>query len=240
MRWDIADNLYNAISPKMGFTYDATSQVKLKSNISKSFRAPSFNQLYSHLVTADRSTFGNASLRPETSWDGDLGFTYQTPTLKWDQAFFTSQVKDLIAWIETSPTVSTYNNISKDELWGLETSFETKIPGTSSLFGEMNYTYLDIQRSYRPKHSLSRKIKWMTDLFQAYLDYQYISHVNTTSSTKPRLSKNQLVHIGTSLKLSSNLSLSAKVENLFDRSYERFAYYPMPGRTFSLNLTGSL
>ncbi len=74
---------FNALTGSIGAVYDMGRQMHLRMNLSRGFRAPNLSELGSngeHEGTF-RYEVGNGSLRPEYSWQADIGWDYTSPTI---------------------------------------------------------------------------------------------------------------------------------------------------------------
>ena len=230
-RFDFSKGLYQEFNPKLGITYLLTPFLTLKSNASQSFRSPSFDELYIQLG----SFKGNPSLKPETSWDGDIGLTLSKEEWKIEQVLFGSYIKNLITY-----TPETTKNLAEGKIWGTELSFESKLPLLNHFYEALHYTWLKTELPYRPAHVFHSSLKWIKDPVEIFVGHQMTSPLLTPDPKRPKLQAAGLTDVGLTFFLNRSLSIQGKIENLFDRAYERVAFYPMPGRTFSLNLFGTL
>ena len=128
----------SVINPRLTGVLALTDWWSVSSNIARSFRAPSFLELYY------QSSFfnGNPNLKPETAWTYDLGNQFKLgadQTLRVTGTF--TRIKNRIA-----ATMTTYENVSQVETSGAEVELSGSMDaGRLGRFGErMSYT---IQRS---------------------------------------------------------------------------------------------
>lgn len=243
VRFDYTKHLYAVINPKWGVTYKIAHWLSIKSNASRNFRSPSFDELYYNEDSAWFSYQGNPHLKPETSWDSDVGFTIDQPAWKTEHTFFITSIKDLISnktTISGIKTIMMSQNLDQNFIWGTESSIESKLPIFNDLYGTLNHTWLRSDLPYRPPHRFNSILKWEKEGNHFFISHQYISSVKTHHPLRSRLPIVQLFDVGTALRLSNKIVLSAKIENIFNYAYERVAYYPMPGRIFHLSISGTL
>ncbi len=234
-RLEHSKGLYTVLSPKLGAKYQPLSTLFLKANLSHNFRAPAFDELYWN------STWirGNPSLTPEKSWDGDIGFSIEKLGLKAEQSLFISRIENLIDGYDSSG-VWNYRNLSKNSIWGSELSLESLLPVISHLYPSLNYTWLNTKLTYRPRHTLNSSLTWQHQKLKFFLNHQYVSSIRTGDSSRPSVPSFHIFDSGGSYEWKSSMTLTAHVENLLNRAYERIPFYPMPGRTFSLSVSGTL
>ena len=146
IRWDHSSDFGGSISPKFGVTASMGSAVRLavKANAGKSFRAPTFNDLY---WPFDGYTVGNPALSPETSTDFDAGFIVAVPNdaqIHAGLTYYTNNVRDLILWQAQSNGIWTPSNIGRALLHGFEAELSASpIPGLLRLTWTM--TTIDAQ-----------------------------------------------------------------------------------------------
>ena len=231
-------NIYTAVTPKIGTTYEPFSKFYIKSNLSHNFRAPSFSELY----WQDPYYTGNPLLKPETSWSEDIGFSTTFPFLntKIENTLFRSDIKNLISKKDITDQVSTVENLDQRALWGNELSLEADLPFFLNSHTALNYTWLNKLFPHRPQHLVNSSFQVQFNAFKISLDHQFLSSVLTQTVSRPKLSPVHLLGMGASYELSPALTVTAHADNLLDKAYERIAYYPMPGRTFNVSISGAL
>lgn len=89
----------DALNPSVGLAWQANSRVRLRGNIARGFRAPSFKEIrYTFSNTAAGYTIiGNANLQPETSWSNSIGVTWApVSNLSFDVEGYRNNVDGLI------------------------------------------------------------------------------------------------------------------------------------------------
>ena len=235
-RLEYSKGLYTVLSPKLGAKYQPLSTLSIKANLSRSFRAPAFDELYCQYP----DFVGNPSLTPEKSWDGDIGFSLEKFGIKAEQSFFISRIQSLIEYYKNSSGVGTLRNLDANSIWGSEISLESLFPIVGYFYPSLNYTWLNTKLANRAHHSLNSSLKWEHQKLSLSLNHQYLSAIRTNEKTRPSIPSFYIFDLGGSYEWRPSLTLTAHVENLFNRAYERVLFYPMPGRTFSLSVSGTL
>jgi outer membrane receptor for ferrienterochelin and colicins len=248
-RYDEPTDFRSELSPRLSMSLTNANPVMsttLQSHIAKSYRAPTFNDLY---WPRDAFAMGNPDLEPETSLNYDVGLNVQVPVMNHSVSaavnYFRNDVKNLILWAPVGPNgLWIPENISDTETWGIETS------GSVSLFDGMvstnaEYTYMKaINRQpqydgryiiYRPKNKLSltgtvklHGVEW--NVVYSYNGLRYINRDNTDYLPKYTLLD---TNISYTFKLYDvSLTTSLEATNITDEDFMRVNGTAEPGRMF--------
>ena len=89
---------FNALTGSIGLTYELNRNMNLKFNVSRGFRAPNISELGSngeHEGTL-RYEMGNKDLKPEHSWQVDLGLDYSSTIVSAQLALFANYIDNYI------------------------------------------------------------------------------------------------------------------------------------------------
>ena len=241
------------LSPYFSFTYKPlkNSDLRLRAFYKNIFRLPTFNDLY-------YSRIGNADLRPEITYQINVGFTYSFSPFKWFPFIsftmdgYRNYVTDKIIAMPTKNIfVWSMLNLGKVEVNGIDITAET----TFSIAKKMNlvmggtYTYqraLDIttpggstyehQIPYTPRVSGSGKAAIETpwgDISYSLLwsGKRYGGFQNFVDN---RLSGyiDHGVSAAHIFKLTDKeLKLNIEILNLLNENYSIVKWFPMPGRS---------
>lgn len=255
VRYDAPSDFDSEFSPRLSVTLTSAGDLttSLKSHVTKSYRAPSFNDLY---WPRDAFAVGNPDLTPETGLNFDIGlnFSYTYFFLSTSAAvnYFRNKVEDLILWAQDPEldNLWTPKNISETETKGLETSITLDFfQGEFVLNGE--YTYMealdkgpDLNRYnkyliYRPKHkgdvtSTVRfgNLEW--NIFYHYIGLKYTNPANTVSLPPVHLFDTNITYKQPISKYS--LSIILEITNITDEPYQRVINTAEPGRLFKTTL----
>ena len=102
---------FNAVSASLGAVYRAGKHINIRANIARGFRAPNLSELGSNGVHHGTLHYevGNRDLRPEHSWQGDLGLDVSSRYLSAEVALFINRIENYI-FTEAAPY-----DISSDE-----------------------------------------------------------------------------------------------------------------------------
>jgi len=250
-RYDSPSDFENAFSPR--FSLSATHQgdlnLSLVGHMTKSYKAPSFNDLY---WPQDAFAVGNPDLIPEKGDNYDIGITSSFSVISLSANYFNNDVKNLILWAQ-DPTVNnlwTPKNISKTSTNGLETSINISLFDNKFILnGE--YTFMkaldkgpdknrhDKYIIYRPKNKYDitatvkvKSFEWNT--IYHYVGLRYSNPVNTKwleSFNTVDTNLNYRFNLG---QLSYNCTI--EISNILDKNYMRVLGTAEPGRMFKVSL----
>jgi iron complex outermembrane recepter protein len=98
LKFNNFENQFLGISGSLGATYQLNSNFLVKLNLSRGFRAPNIAELASngnHEGTS-RYELGNENLRPETSWQSDLQFGFNSEHLSAELDLFDNRIANFI------------------------------------------------------------------------------------------------------------------------------------------------
>jgi len=260
LRFDNYSDFGSQVSPDLGVNFEMIPRILfIRAQIKRDFTAPTFNQLY-------WQPGGNKDLNPEKSWTAEAGFTFQKQLskgllLKVMPTYYNSRQKDGIRWVPGSNGVWSPVNILGLHMQGaeLESVLMYELNGiTLQLRNFTEWTKAEITKSDQSKsHDLHKQLsyvpKWSfkTDLsihsgpIMLYINQNRTGSRYTTndhSSSLDPLSAFNIINSGIILSHrfgAFRLALHAKVQNLFNKSYQIVAWYPMPGRNYlgSLNIS---
>ncbi len=228
-------------SPKLGASAAVGEHVALKANAGRSFRSPSFGELY----LESGLLIPNPELVPETGTYVDLGPEVRWAGLTVSAAGFWGLYDDIIVYELYPPRRARPYNLGRAEVWGgeLEALFHRGPLDLSAAytltFSANRYDdprFLDKELPYRPRHRLHARASATYWRLAGHVDAdlqseQFTNRSNTT--TQPGWAR---VDVGASVVLdrSLGLSLHAEFKNLLDSSDEDLYAYPLPGRSFHL------
>ena len=77
----------DAFSPKFGVLFDATPDIQLYANYSRSAEFPGFGEVFQSVGTPPVSTF-IAAIRPQRAWTAEVGTRGRAGRLEWDVSFY--------------------------------------------------------------------------------------------------------------------------------------------------------
>lgn len=171
LRYDWSDKFSSEVTPRLGITYKAQDDLRIKAVVGKGYKTPTVNELYHNweMFQGGGPTFGQyftgaPDIQPESSTDYELSLEKD-----WDKSaarisVFRSNVKDLIdsyftgtymnrddgSTTTTKPSgmvgadwnqIMSYTNIDKATIQGFETELSRQL--SDSVKVRAGYVYLD-------------------------------------------------------------------------------------------------
>lgn len=215
--------------------------LKIHGSVGGAVVSPSLYQVY--------SPYGNAALTPEENQTAELGLEKSFLNKKvifTGAAFFREQDNSIVFGSLPSPPWGQYINVAGiNKSKGFETSVSIKPLQKVTVSGNYTFVQNDEQIArFVAKHrananlvvAITENISWSTQ-------YQYINQRdvayfdNITFATIPtQVPSYQLVHTNFSVKVSSNISLFAAVQNLFNEDFIETVGFTSRGRNYKLGL----
>ena len=216
--------------------HNLTNNIRIYGNIGKSYRIPTFyDQYYESPVEQ-----GNPNLKPEYSWNYELGMRYLEKNFMFEGNLFYRNNKDLIDWIfDTQDSVWRSENVSTVNTAGLElvVSYQKVVP----LIGEEFYIdHLSV--SYNKLNQEKEMIDEQSRYALEHLTDQVIvsSVINIYKKLKTNLNFRYLKRIdqdgyilldGRIYWMDKKYNLFIEATNITNTEYTE-VFTPMPGRWF--------
>ena len=238
----------DAFSPQLQFLHHLDESRSLYLNASKSFRMPTFSQLYK---TNSDNFISNPDLKPETGYSQEIGYKYEKDNVKWKVAAFHLEVKDKIEWqpgaTKSDPSIAM--NMSKFRNTGIEANYEHKLNqhwsySLGSSFGNPEEQASDGGAWIRTlgRITINSSLHYMSGPWSADLSAVYYGGRVDGSAGEVARRPMLPVSLYVGYKLKENRILTFNVDNLLNRhditTNSSSAYY-MPERSFRLGLTAT-
>ena len=98
LRFQAFKRNFNGVTGSIGLTYELLKDLNVKVNISRGFRAPNISELSSNGVHegTQRYELGNTDLKPEASWQFDLGLDYSSSIVSAELSLFANRISHYI------------------------------------------------------------------------------------------------------------------------------------------------
>lgn len=256
LREELVDAEFVPFTTSIGLNYQTYTFMGLRANLSRNYRIPTFNDLY----WQSEGFSGNTDLKPEHSWNGEMGADFrllntQTKYATLGITVFSNTVSNWIAWQpdlsnEWSPT-----NIKTVWARGLDLSANGSIHGGGIDFSaEIQYSFVQStnqqtdngfvdgrQLIYTPRHLFS---SMLSAKFKNYTLMANVSYTGSQHTDEQYLSFRMLpAYRVYNLALSRALRIGdfrggfrLEINNIFNEQYENRRGYPMYGRNFTLGL----
>lgn len=240
------------VSPKIGFIYNYVNTLNfaLRGNWGRSYRLPSFNDLY---WPAGAFTAGNPDLKPEKGSGYDLGASVALKRLgfwEFDVTYFNTSLNNMIVWGPNANSVWQPQNIQKANLNGLESSLTFR--GLNDVLNfKINHNYLNTSNEsdndlvngknliYRPNHTLAFNIAIDLDVINFNINQHYTGKRFTNEDNSSSLKSYSKIDVWVARKQligQVHLRASLGVKNIFDKQVQVIENYPTPGREYRVAL----
>ncbi|MCG2714086.1 MAG: TonB-dependent receptor [Candidatus Omnitrophica bacterium] len=240
VRVDNYSNFGTEASPSFGFLYRLGQNNKIHGLVSRSFRAPTFNDLYWPNTT---TAAGNPDLSPEKGITAEIGLeTEINKYLSMNITYYRNNFDNLIDWVKTGE-FSQPINIKSAAIDGIE--FKNRVfLGSTGFELDLGYTYLRAKDketgkylTYQPMNKADASLKYkdingFTFEFKGQFTDKRFDDANNTISVKRFF----VFGLSLSKKFDKYLTCFASIDNLFARKYQVVRGYPMPG----FSVTGGL
>lgn len=195
------------------------------------FKAPTFNDLY-------WPGSGNPNLNPEKVDSTELLSRYKFESGSVEVSVYKSDIENLIAWAPDATGSWKPSNINSATAEGVELTVSVQQgPFSHSLaaaYVETEDESTGKQLTRRPKVTSTYTLGYQFDALSANLILDYRG--DSEESTKT-LDSVLLTNLSLSYQLSSELSVTGKVNNLFDENYTLAEHYLTDGTNYQLLAT---
>jgi outer membrane cobalamin receptor len=245
IRYDYySDYAPGAFGESLGITYKLSDTDSLKTNISSSYRVPSFEDLY---WPSGSGVAGNPNLIPETGYSMDVGYERLTKGLSYNASVFARYVKNVIIWQEGSDGIWTPSNFAAAFYPGLEQELKLQFLGRFS--ATISYTFLysyaldggltfaDNDRlPYTPVHTLSATLGYAGDVLSGSITGRYQSLRYLAEANAQYLPDFFVIDAVVQRNLWKGWVAYLAVDNLFGEQYQIEQGYPMPNTSIRVGL----
>lgn len=222
----------------------AIDWLRLRANIGRYQRPPSFSELYG--VRAN--VRGNPNLKPETSLNRDAGLVLSRALPPWlddarlEYAYFDNDVDDLIVLVQTSPSFFTARNVGSARIRGHEVSSHATFRQLVDL--SMNYTHQNAenlssspilhgkQLPGRPANELYTRLELRTPLGKPYYEFNFVSGNFTDQANLRKVPSRDIHTLGLTWQARDWLSVNFEARNVTDNQISDIGGFPLPGRSF--------
>ncbi len=237
---EFVENIEAPFLYSFGGNFKFDSQFLVKFKASKNFRYPTFNDLY-------WEPGGNLDLKPETSYQAEITPQFSYKNFKISVTPFYNKIYDMIRWMPTSAGFWAPVNTNEVRVLGLETvlDFHQKF-GKHQLNGNIGYAYTKsenletgFQLNYVPIHKAFGMIQYQIQPIEFFVQGMFNGQTFTSSdeSKTDDIEPYFVMNTGISSTFFKNYKIGFKVNNLTDTVYETTAFYPLPKRNYSINLS---
>ena len=255
IRGDSHSTAGTSINPRIGMLFAPSGDFLLRISGGTAFRAPTLNELYWN----DGFAFGNTNLQPEKSFSYDIGIERQMGK-KYSAKinYFVTNTTDLILWSPNSFGTYETKNVGKAYNEGVEIELTKEIENHGKWF--LNYTYQSaIDKEDSNPFLAGKAIQYSPqDKYSFGIIYEnnslIVKHVGERNAYPYDANFNQYIltlppYTVVDMKIGKKFGVFGMeflVNNLFNENYAEVAgsdptsgasrNYPMPGRSYSLNV----
>lgn len=250
LRKELIDNYFAPFTPSLGFEGVLNTNFILKGNIAKTYRVPTFNDLY-------WQSGGNPHLTPESGWSSEISVEYSPhPSLPKGEGkhrsnieltLFNSLIDNWIAWLPNQQGRWEANNVLKVWSRGLELTAKYHIDfhkvklkstlsynyviSTNEKVGQGNESSLYQQLIYVPKQTAQANISLVYNNLQLSYHHIFTGERFTTADSSQKLPFFSIGNLSIHQKI-KHLHLQCQLNNLWNVSYQQIAFRPMQMRNF--------
>lgn len=205
---------------------------KLKGSVGTAFKAPTLDQRYHDYPDPYYPFFANPDLKPELNTGFDVGFEQAILNghAQFGATYFRNDISDLIdSGYDPVKGHLTYINVGKARTEGVEAFVSADI--TQDVRVRADYTYTEatdadtgVWLKRRPRNKASFNVGWtptekllLTGSVLFYGDSLDIDRVNFRNVILPSFT---VVNVAADYKLTDNMSVYGRIDNLFNEHYE--------------------
>ena len=234
-RIDDYSNFGTEVNPSFSSLYIIGDNIKLRGSISRSFRPPTFNDLY---WPDEGWARGNPNVKPEKGLTKEIGIQTEIGRYAaFSLAYYRSDYDNLINWAEEAG-VWQPKNVDSARIDGIELWNNIKIADNWSF--DTGYTYLRAMDAnlhkrliYQPENKVDLSLKYRgLNAFFCEAKGQFTDRRFHDAQNTINVKRFFVAGFNVSKKIKPGVTCFASIDNLLAREYQSIKDYPMPG--FSL------
>ncbi|MEI7455664.1 MAG: TonB-dependent receptor [Nitrosomonadales bacterium] len=245
LRQDHYSDFGTANTGLLGYGLSFSDSWRATASISNAFKAPTLNDMFYPFTNFGFGfTYaGNPNLKPERSQSREAGLHYAGDGPRIDVVYFDNRISDLIG---SNAAGSTMININQAQIIGQELSYSGDF-GNKHLKASATFqnprdvaTGALLQRRAKQFGSIAASHDfndWNMGAELRYSGARQDFNYNLFPSVAVSLPSYQLFNLTTRYQINKNLSLSGRMDNVFNRSYSEVYSYNTLGRTLFVGLT---
>ena len=224
--------------PGLDLGYNLNSNFKLYSNIGKTYRIPTYTDLY----YSDRTTIGNENLNPESAISTEFGVKYDTSNVKFTASFFNRNAKNIIDYAkENEEDLWKAVNIGSLNSNGYEFDFSYSFKSFNTLYSansiSIGYTKIK-DNNYVTNINFSRySLNSLKHHLASNLNLNYIKNINHSIVFKYAERSDKSNYSVLDSKIMFKKSIFIYINNILNEQYSETNLVPMPGRNFLIGFS---
>ena len=202
---------FSGLTGSLGAIYNFADGLNLRVNLSRGFRAPNISELGANGVHEGtfRYEIGNHQLKPEYSWQGDLGIDYSSEIFSAQLSLFANHIDNYI-FLEKQTDGQGHEVIIDDEaayqnrggdarLWGGEVLVD--IHPIEQLHFQNTFSYVNAQRLHQTGDAkylpMTPAPRWTSDLrYDIIRDGQTLNNLYVSVGIEYNLRQNHFYGVG--------------------------------------------
>ncbi len=238
IRKETTSNYQSPILFSFGTNYAPYTFYKIKANVSRNYRVPTFNDLY-------WQGLGNSNLKPESSFQVEIGNEISYNSCNFSITAYQIKLTDMIQWSPNSSGIWTPKNIKNVTSKGIETNFNfDKKYKNHHIVLNLNYGYTvskdeneNLQLIYVPLHKATFSSSYCFKKIGLFYQFLFNGKVFTSSDNENSLKNYKVSNAGIDFRIGTEktLKIGFQINNLLNENYQSVLVRPMPGRNFNLN-----
>ncbi len=251
LRQDYYSDFSSPLLPKVTLVGAITDQLTIKAGYGKTFRAPSFQDLYwyetgTYIYNGDTFNYtniGNPDLKPEKGERYDIVVAWKQNHQSISLDMYQSNLQDGIDWIST-PDGYTVMNIDKMLVRGIR--FDWINQWLDLFTTTIGYNWLDkegyniISGKYDDDLNTFGKQQWKLGLGFQYKAWQYWVNWYLVKERCPNdngaeMPDYDVLNLNVKYSVHQSLTFSLAMDNVTDETYQVNYGYLMPGRSYTLS-----
>ncbi len=215
------------------YGYQISDAVRAHAAYGTAYKAPSMNDLYYPVMPYMGQ--GNPDLKPEYAHNREVSLHYDTAQHTASITYFHNRIDDLIQWEETSPGSWFYTpkNVASARITGWSLAYK-------GFYGPLSVrSSVDFQdpRNMETDTILTRRARRHANLGLDYTTGAWTFGSEAVSSgerysdaaNNERMGGYTLFNVSANYRVDRNVSLFARINNLFDKKYEYVNDFATPG-----------
>ena len=224
----------NAVTGSVGYGYFIVPSLRGTVSWGTGFQAPTFDQLYypgyADWMTGQIQYKGNPNLQPVKSQNTDIGLRYSDGEHSAGVVYYYNNIKNLIAY---TSDLSTFENVGHANIQGVTTTYDGRIYGLN-LFGSVDYqnavnsdpaqagTGNGQVLAFRPHVFGSLSVEKQMNRGKLGVQMQAQGNQQSAPGTvnNAAVAGYSIFNLYGDVKLYKDVSLFARLNNLFDRQYQ--------------------
>lgn len=224
LRHDQTEDIASATTGYLGYGFNLTEEMKVTASVSSAFSVPPLGYLYDPFS-------GNPDLKPEKARSAEIGFQYATAASLLRATLFTTRVRQQLQF---DMATFRFENVARASNRGVELSASSNWHGTDL---RASLTLQDPRDDTTDQRSRRRaKVLASLSATKSFGPWQIGGDLGYTGSRPDgtqHLGSYWTANLTSRYELRKDLSVLARVENLFDREYQTaYGYNQSPRGVF--------